>query len=1020
MSRWARLVCSRVTGCVNASGDCQGVLGTTSETIEASADPRPLLPGVVQAALDDPSVPFREDRLAGILVTAEDTGNATVLVVARTSHEEDSVYLDLPAGVVSLDHSGLIRHCNRLMGDMFDIDAQGCIGTEVSRILPQPVLYSWNSVIKSVMMGHQVKVEFLPVAGRKNSGMLVRGGSGIVGLFTDITEALETEKRLRAVQRMNQAIFSASEAGILMFDGKGRILLANRAMARITGQSNSLVGMHVSDVFPDECQKWVDRSSKKLLARPGKGATSGDMEWAGAAGEARTVRLSLQSIIDDSGVVTHIMGYVDDITEQIQGMKRLETLGRSLDYMARLTAALPGTARPDSGSAGLFREILEADALAVYINDPFTGLKLSDSDGEWPEGLPPDEFHELRLGLSPGGQRGCTVLAGEKLGVLSGRFARGLLYPLGVEENPMGFVAAVYARDQAAMHREVSVGEIAAAMLTSGLLLHREHSETEKLGYLLRGRDRFLEDLFLKLPIPAFLFNESGEIVFWNDDMTLLAGENVLSKSSHVQQRWLDKALSGLGNVNEVLRRFSRGESILEGRFQPSDTAGGDSRVIQVRRVRSIGRGTDESSFLAAVFPGEEVQPGSGASSNLLGILYDLYSGTDPGQILRKAAFGALALTGAEAVRLTVDRMGSAQAPAGGLSREPDWVAEVAHEGERLLFQFQGGGRTTHADVLGRAVLTITGRMQAFLSPQALERITSIPGGLLMITDTRGKVLFSNWPGVVTGEGGFISMEGLLGESPPPESVASLRTVGSCTWQHPREGLVRGIALSPDPNGRDLWFPDMEGFSPERKTAADRISQLILENLLAYARRAWASVGSMSEMLGGRDPLRSMANSMLLDHGSALEAIEVLKIVIGSSAARTVPVEIEECLKMVSGYLGSRGLRMPDMSMVEEPPRVMIDPEWTARVIARLFFMAADPRGTVRVTADDGLVTVEVPVPLEPGGLPELEEITSALAENPMDNRIESGILASLLAKHGCRLEQGPAGSLLLGLPVME
>lgn len=1020
MRRWARLIRDRVTGCVSACGDCPGVLGTPSDTLEASADPRPLLPRVVQVALDDPSVPFREDRQAGILVTADDTGSQTVLVVAEIIDEDDSVYLDLPAGVVSLDHSGVIRHCNRLMGDMFDIEPSACIGSEVSKVLPQPVLYSWSSVIKSVMMGHQVKVEFLPVAGRKNSGMLVRGGAGIVGLFNDITEALETEKRLRAVQKMNQAIFSASEAGILMFDGKGRILLANRAMARITGQSNSMVGMHVNDVFPDECLRWVDKSSKKLLARPGKGATSGDMEWASATGETRVVRLSLQSITDDSGVVTHIMGYVDDITEQVQGMNRLETLGRSLDCMSRLTAALPGAGRPDSGSAGFVREILEADALAVYINDPFKGFKLSDTDGQWPDGLPPEEFQELRFGGFPGIAPGLSVLAGDKLGVLSGCFARGHLYSLGGDDNPMGYILAGYAKDQAAMHREVSVGELAAALLTSGLLLHREHSETEKLAYLLRGRDRFLEDLFLKLPFPALLFNESGEIVFWNDDMTLLAGENAVSGTAQRQQRCLDKVLSGLGNVTDVLRRFSRGETILQGPFQPSNNGTAENRILQVRRLRSIGRGTDESCFLATVLPGQGVQPDAGASSILLGVLFELYESADPADVIRKAAFGASRLTGAKAVRLTVDRVGSAQFPVGGSSGEPDWEAEVAHEGHRLVFQFTGGCRTSHIEILGRAVLRITGRIQAVLSPLALEKITSIPGGLLMITDTRGKVLFSNWPVVVLGDGGFVSIEGLLGEAPPPESMASLRAVGSCTWHHPREGLLHGVELSPEPDGRHLWFPGEAADGPKWRSTSEELTRLILDHMLSYAKRAWVSVGSMNEMLDGRDPLRSLANTMRLDHGSAMEALEVLRIVIGSSNARIEPVEVESCLKMVSGFLGSRGTRMPDMTLVEDLPPVMIDPEWTARVVARLFSMTGVSQDRIRISSIEGRVVFDIPVSFEPGGVPGLEEVTTSLMENPIDNRIETGILAAILERYGCELEQVPSGSLRLCLPVME
>ncbi len=1017
---WVRIACNRLTGSLSVSGDCLGVLGTSPETLSLAADARPLLPSVVRRALEDTSVPFREDRQAGLIVTTTESLSEVVVVVAMIREEIDSVYPDLPAGVISIDHAGLVRHCNRAMGEMFGIDAQGCIGSEVSRVLPQPVLYSWGSVIKSVMMGHQVKVEFLPVAGRKNSGMLVRGGAGIVGLFHDITEALETEKRLRAVQKMNQAIFSASEAGILMFDAKGRILLANRAMARITGMSNSLVGMHVMEVFPDECLKWVDRSSKKLLARPGKGATSGDMEWMNSSGETRVVRLSLQSITDDSGIVTHVMGYVDDITDQVQGMKRLETLGRSLDYMGRLTALLPGSGRQDSGSAGLIREILEADALAVYINDPFSGLILSDGDGAWPDGLPPGDYAELRLSPFAGYEEGFRMLTGERLGVLKGLFARGLVYTLGGADNPLGYIVVLYSTDQIAMHREASVGELAAALLTSGLLLHREHSESEKLAYLLRGRDRFLEDLFLKLPLPAFLFSESGEVLLWNDDMTLMAGEDAISQTVQRQQRSLERMLAGAGSLSDVLRRFSRGESIIQHSFTPVTGEPKEGYILQLRKVRSFGRGTDESCFLAAVLPEDGSQPEACASSRLLGSLIDVYEGSEPEKVMRRAALGAMKLSGAEAVRLTVDRVGQVQIPPDDWKTDADWESEVKLDGDRLAFQFIGGGRTSHIDVLGKSLLRILGRMNSVLSPTALEKITGVPGGLLMVTDSLGKVLFSNWPRIVFGDRSFATIEGLLGEAPSWDVLASLRAVGKCVWQHSSLGPVRGIALSREPFARTLWYPDSCLESTETGEDESRLSLVLVEFLLAYVRRARSSMEAMKEMLEGRDALGNLSNTLILDHGSAHDVLEVLRITIGATSAKARPMTVEEGLHVASGFLRSSGIRVPDMTIPDVLPHVVVDPEWTGRVMARLLCMAGNREGCIALGTEERWVTIELPVFLESEEIPGLDETAACLMESFLDQRVEVGILAALLERHGCKLDRLPSRALRLRFPVVE
>ncbi|MFO7625759.1 MAG: PAS domain S-box protein [Candidatus Fermentibacteraceae bacterium] len=1020
VSGWVRIACSKLTGSFSVTGDCLGILGTPVETLSAAADARPLLPSVVRRALEDPSVPFREDRQAGVIVTTTESSSEVVMVVAVIREEIDSVYPDLPAGVISIDHSGIVRHCNRAMGEMFGIDSTGSIGSEVSRTLPQPVLYSWSSVIKSVMMGHQVKVEFLPVAGRKNSGMLVRGGAGIVGLFHDITEALETEKRLRAVQKMNQAIFSASEAGILMFDAKGRILLANRAMARITGMSNSLVGMHVVEIFPDECLKWVDRSSKKLLARPGKGATSGDMEWINSSGEIRVVRLSLQSITDDSGIVTHVMGYVDDITDQVQGMKRLETLGRSLDYMGRLTALLPGSGRQDSGSAGLIREILEAEALAVYINDPFSGLILSEGDGAWPDGLPPGDYSELRLAPFSGYEEGFRMLTGDRLGVLKGLFARGLVYTLGGADNPMGYIVAAYRTDQTAMHREASVGELAAALLTSGLLLHREHSESEKLAYLLRGRDRFLEDLFLKLPLPAFLFSESGEVLLWNDDMTLMAGEDVISQTVQRQQRCLDRMLVGAGSLSDVLRRFSRGESIIQHSFTPVTGERKAGYMLQLRKVRSFGRGTDESCFLAAVLPEDGSRPEACASSRLLGSLIDVYEGSEPEKVMRRAALGAMKLSGADAVRLTVDRVGQVQIPQDDWNADADWESEVTLEGDRLVFQFRGGGRTSHIEVLGKSLLRILGRMNSVLSPTALEKITGVPGGLLMVTDPHGKVLFSNWPRIVFGDRSFATIDGLLGEAPPWDVLATLRAVGKCLWQHSSVGPVRGIALSGDTLARTLWYPDSDSENTESGEDKIRLSLVLVEFLLSYVRRARSSMEAMKEMLEGRDALGKLSNTLILDHGSAQDVLEVLRITMGAVSAKARAMTVEECLHIASGFLRSSGVRVPDMTLPDLLPHVFVDPEWTGRIMARLLRMAGNRDGVIALGTDDRWVTIDLPVFLESEDIPGPDETANCLMESFMDQRVEAGILAALLERHGCILDLHTSRALRLRFPVVE
>ncbi len=1021
MAGWVRIICNRTAGGIRVSGDCSGLLGVPLEILQSAIDPGPLLPAVVKEALEDPSRPLREDRQAGLMVTAGEAGREVILVVTEIPTEADPVYPDLPAGVLSLDHSGIIRYYNRLLAEMFGMAASGCVGSDVAKVLPQPVLYNWSSVIKSAMMGHQVKVEFLPVAGRKNSGILARGGAGIVGLFLDFTETLETEKRFRAVQKMNQAILSAGDSGILMFDGKGRILLANRAMGRIAGQNSSLVGMHISNVFADECLSWVDRSAKRLLARPGKRIASGDMEWPGSSGETRIVRLSLQSITDDSGVVTHIVGYVDDVTEKVRGAKRLESLGRSLDLMAGLAGPAPGPGRRNTGSAALIREILEADVLAIYVNDPFSGAILSDSDGSWPEGLPPADFQELRFPAITCGEEGLMQLTGDGAGILRGCFDEILAYPLVNAGLSLGCIIVAYSSGgREAMHRKASVGELSTALLASGLALNRERGEVERLSGMLRGRDLFLEDLFGKLPCPAVLFSESGGIRLWNDEMTLLFGENPMALAGNLQQRFLERLLSGFGGVTGVLKRLSRGEAVIQDRLYPGNREGGAGPLFQVRKVDPLLQGSDESHFLAVQASSEDGPSRVPGSTVLLETIAGLYESLEPTQVLRRAALGAMKLTGASAAGVEVVGVGRVRVPDDGWTGAADWEAVITLEGDRAVFQFLGGGRTGLLEQLGKVLLRITGRLMSVVSPAVLERITGIPGGLVVVSDGGGRVLFANWPEVVFGESRFVLMKDLFREQPSRDVLISLKTAGKAVWRDSGVGLIQGVSLAGGASDRILWFPVGSDDDSAGDSKVGEVVPALVDALLSYARRARASLDSLARMLDGRDALNGVVTTLALDHAAAGEVLEVLKVVGASIGARSRPVNPEECLNTAAGLVRNAGERVPEVTLRGELPEVLIDPEWTSRVLARLLMMVRE--GQVTARSDGRWVVLDIPAGLD-------DEIPAAhgtclvpsLSEDGTIGPVaEAGILAALLHRQECRLERGQSGSLRLYLPVVD
>jgi len=108
------------------------------------------------------------------------------------------------------------------------------------------------------------------------------------------------------------------------------------------------------------------------------------------------------------------------------------------------------------------------------------------------------------------------------------------------------------------------------------------------------------------------------------------------------------------------------------------------------------------------------------------------------------------------------------------------------------------------------------------------------------------------------------------------------------------------------------------------------------------------------------------------------------------------------------------------MTLPDQLPRVVVDPEWTGRVMARLLRMAGNGDRGMALRTDDRWVTMELPVSLDSDDIPGPEETVNCLMESFIDQRAETGILAALLERHGCKLDLDASHALRLRFPVVE
>src|SRR4029079_2755655 len=90
--------------------------------------------------------------------------------------------------------------------------------------------------------------------------LLCRGGSQpdpdgsprrFVGVFTDVTEQVETEQGLSELTRRNEILLTSAGEGFLGIDERGTITFANPAAGQFLGRAvQDLVGKRITEAFP--------------------------------------------------------------------------------------------------------------------------------------------------------------------------------------------------------------------------------------------------------------------------------------------------------------------------------------------------------------------------------------------------------------------------------------------------------------------------------------------------------------------------------------------------------------------------------------------------------------------------------------------------------------------------------------------------------------------------------------------------------------------------------------------------
>ena len=609
---WTRLSFSPSTGRLSVQGDPFAVLGRTSEELTSSRDPLAVLPDSVARVLIEGDELVRDQENSLVIIPGDVKRYSTVTVIKERAPEHDLV-TDLASGVASFSADGKVLSWTRRMSVLFGPRERDVKGRKAEEVLPAPVLYNWASVLSSVHMGHEVKIEFRPSGDKKIEGVLSRGGPGVIGLFFDSTENYNTTRRLRALNRLNQAYIQSTETGLILLDSRLRILLSNSAFEKMNGHKGSLIGLQLLEVLPDESYKWVHDASERLLGEE-KSEQSAIVPFRTTLGGYLSIRHTIRAIRNEMNQAVNFVCLFEDKSELNLLRKEVETLRRCLAGIDSITEGIWDS--EVNGICGKVQEITGSSAVLSYTWDPSENLRLQESYGSWPTGLRRDEPGDLGFPAFVWRGNDSHILEGSELGNLTGSFTRCVILPMGTGIHNKGFMLLCNPSDsgceKVVVNLVTSLMRLKTKSITRGEVPQRDRASKleDAIAALILG----------SIPTPAALFRRNGIMEYGNAPMERLTGLRT--------SEFLKEDLSGLidpGGNGFTLESLSSAdipggrEGKLIWRAKRRDGSETDLFRWNVAIVENSGIFNNDYGFLVTAFPVE--------------LSYESSTGTDSGSI---------------------------------------------------------------------------------------------------------------------------------------------------------------------------------------------------------------------------------------------------------------------------------------------------------------------------------------------------------------------------------------------------
>lgn len=228
-----------------------------------------------------------------------------------------------------VDPQGAILHCNHALNDLLGYSGNELLGRPFMSLIPGERRAGLEKTFAGMLSGRRSTCS-LPVQRHDGSQVTVEarvapgfwnGKPALLVVLQDITERLLAEER----QKLAASVFDNAHEGIMVTDPQGRIVEVNSTFSELTGYSREEAIGHSADLLKSghhtpEFYLEMWQTIRK------DGFWRGEVWNRKKSGEIFVELLTISTVRDRQGEISHFVGIFSDITLLKEHQQRLEHL----------------------------------------------------------------------------------------------------------------------------------------------------------------------------------------------------------------------------------------------------------------------------------------------------------------------------------------------------------------------------------------------------------------------------------------------------------------------------------------------------------------------------------------------------------------------------------------------------------------------------------------------------------------------------------------------------------------------